>query len=421
MPATLSRSRAFTLVAVVTMASVLQSRLVATEGNLKSLNAKSFTTLLRNARLILPDRIVERGSLAVADDRIAQIGEGAANLESDTEIDATGLTVFPGFIDVHIHGAAGVDTMAATPAELNSVSQFLATRGVTGWLPTFVPAPAADYASAISAIAGASQERAGARILGVHYEGPFVSSRQCGALHTEYFRSYNSPNDLADLPQLETETARHMITVAPEIDGGLELIRELTRRGWIVSIGHTRATAPLLDEACAAGARHMTHFMNAMAPLHHRSPGPVGWGLLRDDVTCDLIADGVHLDLETLRLLLKLKTSERLCLISDAVAAAGKGDGSYQIWGETITVTNGRTANARGSIAGSVITMLDAVRLMLALGTAEIEVARMAATNPARLLGLSDEYGSIAEGKRADLVALNADREVAFTIIGGRK
>ena len=373
---------------------------------------------MRNARLVLPDGVVE-ASLVVADDRIAEIGQTSNALASAREVDATGLTIFPGFIDVHIHGAVGVDTMAATPADLSSVSKLLATRGVTGWLPTFVPAPAADYATAINAIADASEETGGARILGVHYEGPFVNSSQCGALHTEYFRSYKSSDDLADLPQMKQPNAKHMITVAPEVEGGLELVRELTRRGWIVSIGHTRASSSLLDEACAAGARHMTHFMNAMPPLHHRSPGPVGWGLLRDDVTCDVIADGVHLEPEMLRLLLKVKTAERLCLISDAVVAAGRGDGSYEIWGETITVTNGRTANAHGSIAGSVITMLDAVRLMLSLGTSETEVARMAATNPATLLGLSDECGSIVEGKRADFVALDSNREVAFTMIGG--
>lgn len=384
------------------------------------MNKNPSTTHLRNARLVLPDGVVE-GNLVVSGDRIAEISRPGKQIASAREIDASGLTIFPGFIDVHIHGAVDVDTMAATPADLNSVSRFLATRGVTGWLPTFVPAPAADYAAAINAIAGASEEESGARILGVHYEGPFVNSNQCGALHTEYFRSYKSPNDLADLPQLKQPNAKHMITVAPEVEGGLELIRELTRRHWIVSIGHTRASSSVLDLACAAGAQHMTHFMNAMPPLHHRSPGPVGWGLLRDDVTCDLIADGVHLEPEMLRLLLKVKTAARLCLISDAVAAAGRGDGSYEIWGETITVTNGRTANAHGSIAGSVITMLDAVRLMLSLGTPETEVARMAATNPASLLGLSDECGSIAEGKRADLVALDSNREVAFTMVGGVK
>jgi N-acetylglucosamine-6-phosphate deacetylase len=373
---------------------------------------------LRNARLVLPDRIVE-GNLVVMGDRIAQINDTLSTSANDKVIDASGLTIFPGFIDVHIHGAMGVDVMTASPADLDSVSRYLASRGVTGWLPTFVPAPASDYANAINAITAASAATGGAQILGVHYEGPFVNSSQCGALHTEYFRSFRGTNDLADLPQLKHSYAKHMITVAPEIDDGIELIRELTRRGWIVSIGHTRATTDLLDDAFSAGARHMTHFMNAMAPLHHRAPGPVGWGLLRDDVTCDLIADGIHLDPQALALLVKLKTASRLSLISDAVAAAGKGDGSYEIWGETITVTNGRTANARGSIAGSVITMLEAVQMMLSLGTAETDVARMAATNPATLLGIGEKRGSIAEGKRADLVALDANQAVAFTMIGG--
>jgi N-acetylglucosamine-6-phosphate deacetylase len=164
----------------------------------------------------------------------------------------------------------------------------------------------------------------------------------------------------------------------------------------------------------------MTHFMNAMAPLHHRRPGPIGWGLARDDVTCDIIADGVHLDPFVLRLLLKAKSSDRLALISDAIAATGLGDGDYQIWGETISVSAGRTRNARGSIAGSVITMLDAVRMIMNLGVGETEVARMAATNPARLLGLSRECGSIEEGKRADLVAVDHSGNIKLTLIGGQ-
>jgi N-acetylglucosamine-6-phosphate deacetylase len=211
-----------------------------------------------------------------------------------------------------------------------------------------------------------------------------------------------------------------MITVAPEIEGGVELVRELSRRGWIVSLGHTRADFQVLDDAFAAGARHMTHFMNAMPPLHHRSPGPVGWGLLRDGVSCDVIADGVHLDPRMLQLLHKLKGTERLMLISDAIAAAGSGDGNYEIWEETITVENGRTRNAKGSIAGSVITMLEAVQLMRSLGIAEVDLARMAATNPARLLGIDQECGSIAAGKRADLVALNQDGRVVLTLVGGK-
>ncbi|MEP6570626.1 MAG: N-acetylglucosamine-6-phosphate deacetylase [Acidobacteriota bacterium] len=376
--------------------------------------------LLRNVRLVLPDRVVERGALLIEAGRIAKLSTDEARGESGSlEHDLAGLTLFPGFIDVHIHGAVGVDTMVANATDLNRVSQFLATRGVTGWLPTLVPAPQPDYANAIAAIEESMNHAGGARILGVHYEGPFVSSAQCGALRSQFFRSFSGSSDLDDLPQIVGERARHMMTVAPEIDGGIELARELCRRDWIVSLGHTRANFELLDQAFAAGARHLTHFMNAMPPLHQRSPGPVGWGLSRDDVTCDFIADGIHLDREMLRLLLKLKGAHRLSLISDAIAPAGMGDGEHEIWGETITVKAGRTANARGTIAGSVISMHDAVRMMLSVGASEIEVAKMAATNPARLLGIDQECGSIEAGKRADLVALDADGNIAFTMIGG--
>jgi N-acetylglucosamine-6-phosphate deacetylase len=194
----------------------------------------------------------------------------------------------------------------------------------------------------------------------------------------------------------------------------------LKRHGWVISIGHTRATLDLLDQALAAGAQHMTHFMNAMSPLHHRSPGPIAWGLSRDEVTCDIIADGIHLDPFMLQLLVKLKGVRGLALISDAIAAAGKGDGDYQIWGETISVKNGRTSNASGSIAGSVISMLDAVRVMHSLGVSYVDLAQMAATNPALLLGLTHECGSIEVGKRADLVALDSDSRVKLTVLNGR-
>jgi len=164
----------------------------------------------------------------------------------------------------------------------------------------------------------------------------------------------------------------------------------------------------------------MTHFMNAMAPLHHRAPGPVDWGLMNDDVTCDVIADGIHLEPSILKLILRNKTSQRVSLISDAIAAAGRGDGEYEIWGETITVQNGRTQNAQGSIAGSVITMLDAVRFMLSLGFSEPEVAQMSSTNPARLLRIDHDCGSIKAGQRADLVAFDDQRQVRLTVIGGQ-
>jgi len=308
--------------------------------------------------------------------------------------------------------------MTATPDELNEVSRFLASQGITSWLPTMVPAADEEYRSAAAAIEKAWQDNSGARIVGLHYEGPFVNSAQCGALHGEHFKTYSAPRDL-DLLALPQNAPVKMITLAPEIEGGIELVSELQRHGWIVSIGHTRADESILDQAFRAGARHMTHFMNAMPQLHHREPGPVGWGLSRDDVTCDIIADGIHLHPLTLRMLMRAKGPGGLSLISDAIAAAGKGDGDYQIWGETISVKDGRTSNAKGSIAGSVITMLDAVRTMHSIGATEVEIARMASTNPARLLRLDHECGSIEEGKRADLVALDEQGEVKLTIVGG--
>lgn len=377
-------------------------------------------TVLKNGTLVLPDRTIERGTIFVDNGLIAAVRENHTSQSADVEtIDLSGLTVLPGFIDVHIHGATGVDVMDATADDLAEISRYLASQGVTAWMPTFVPASDENYATAIAAIAQSMSDSTanGARVLGVHYEGPFVNSAQCGALHVEYFKTYSSPADVDSLP-VRLEMVR-MITLAPEVDGGVELVRELNRRGWIVSIGHTRASLDLLDQVLVAGARHMTHFMNAMAPLHHRSPGPIAWGLAHDDVTCDIIADGIHLDPFILRLLVKMKGVDGISLISDAIAAAGKGEGDYQIWGETISVKNGRTANASGSIAGSVINMLDAVRMMRSLGVSDVGLARMASLNPARLLGLGDVCGSIEVGKRADLVALDADARVRRTFIGG--
>ena len=373
------------------------------------------TLLLKNANVVLPDREVQASVL---------IDEGLiVSLEADRgdeELDLAGTTLLPGFIDVHIHGAAGVDVMDATAAGLGEVSEYLASEGVTSWVPTFVPASDEHYASAIAVISEAMRGQGpGARVLGVHYEGPYVNTAQCGALHTEYFKTYSSAEDLDSLP-LPSSGVR-MITMAPEVSGGVELVRELKRRGWVISIGHTRAALDVLDQACEAGARHMTHFMNAMAALHHRSPGPIAWGLLRDDVTVDVIADGIHLDPFMLRLLLKLKGANGISLISDAIAAAGKGDGDYEIWGETISVKDGRTANAHGSIAGSVISMLDAVRLLHSLGVSFVDLARMASLNPARLLGVDRDCGSIEVGNRADLIALDqSDLRPRSVLISGR-
>jgi N-acetylglucosamine-6-phosphate deacetylase len=382
--------------------------------------------LIEGAALVTPEGTRRGLSLLLEGTRIKRIvaREEGVLTHAGRTLSLNNHTLFPGFIDIHTHGAMGVDVLTAEPSDLLRVAQYLAGGGVTAWLPTLVPAPDEDYGSATRAIeqfvSHQHEQAPAARVLGLHYEGPFVNAQQCGALRPAFFRTFRNASDLNALPALKTPGARHMMTLAPEVEGGLELVRELRRRGWLASIGHTRAGVDVLDRAFEAGARHMTHFFNAMPALHHRSPGAVGWGLARREVTCDLIADGIHVDPLALQLVLGAKSAERVVLISDSVAPAGLGDGAFQLWGETITVKDGRTRNKGGHIAGSVINLSDAVRLMHKLGVSANDIALMASRNPARLLGMEDDCGTIEEGKRADLVALDEDYRVSLTIIDGR-
>jgi N-acetylglucosamine-6-phosphate deacetylase len=289
-------------------------------------------------------------------------------------------------------------------------------------MPTFVPDSEEGYRRAVKVIdefIAGQQGNPMAQILGVHYEGPFVSEKQCGALRPEFFREFKNGDELSMIPTLASDNAKHLMTLAPEVSGGIELIKELKRRGWIVSIGHTRAEIETLDSAFAAGAHHMTHFFNAMSGLHHRDIGAVGWGMMNDGLSCDVIADGIHVDPEMLKLLHRVKTSERIALISDSVLPAGLGDGEYEVWNENISVRDCKTENERGSIAGSVITMLDAVKRMVSLGIDKCEVSQMASAVPANVIGLGDHVGSIEVGKHADMVALDSEGNVKLSVIGG--
>lgn len=388
--------------------------------------------LLHNARLILGHGI-QPGGVLIRDGFIAEVfsrGQMPTGVSAAESIDLAGNYLAPGFIDIHIHGSAGVDVQAADEAGLATLSEFLLREGVTGYFPTFVPASDREYTGALATVVAYTRQQDDsattprARILGVHFEGPFVNENRCGALKTEHFRSYDRDPRSIGLFTHDNGSSNiaRLMTLAPEVPGGIELTRELTRSGVRVFIGHSQADPETLDQAAEAGSRHITHFPNALDPLHHRKPGAAAWALVRDDVTIDCIADLHHVHPLMLRLMYQSKGADRMALISDAIKPAGLGDGEFSVWDETITVKACRTALARkpNTIAGSVITMRDALKNIIDLGMPIDDAVRMGSGVPARVAGIDSAYGSIEVGKRADLIAFDVDLRMTLSLVGGR-
>jgi N-acetylglucosamine-6-phosphate deacetylase len=391
--------------------------------------------LLHNARLIL-EAGIQIGGVLVREGRITLVfarDKTPTGLSARESIDLGGAYLAPGLIDIHIHGSAGVDAQATDGEGLTRLSEFLISEGVTGYFATLVPTSGRGYSEALAAInsyierqdqqLATNKERRGARILGVHFEGPFLNEHRCGALRTRYFRTYDGdPRTIEPFSERQSGLAR-LMTLAPEIERGLDLIRALGTAGVRAFVGHSRADPKMLDAAAEAGARHITHFPNALDPLHHRKPGAVAWGLVQCDVTLDCIADLHHVDPLMLRLIYQSKGADRMALISDAIMPAGLGEGEFEVWDERVVVRNGRTALARehgeGTLAGSVITLRQAVKNIIDIGVPIDEAVRMASLVPARASGIQCEYGSIAAGKRADLIALDRDFAVRFATVGG--
>ncbi len=385
--------------------------------------------LLHNARVVLENEIL-RGGVLIRDGRIAHVftnEQTPAGLGASESVDMDGRYLAPGMIDIHIHGSAGIDVQNADRTGLRKLSEFLLAEGVTGYFATFVPTDEGGYSRAIreinSCVEGGDETERGAQILGIHFEGPFVSHHRCGALKREHFRSYDGDPRSIETFTHQSSLAR-LMTLAPETRGGLDLVRELTRNGVRVFLGHTEAEPETLDRAAEAGARHITHFPNALDPLHHRKPGAVAWGLVRNDVTVDSIADFHHVAPLMLRLIYQSKGARAMALISDAIQPAGLGDGEFSVWDVPISVRSGLTAvasgPAAGTIAGSVITMREAAKNILSLGVPVYEAISMASFVPARAAGIEREYGLIKEGRRADLFAFDDNFVVGLAVASGR-
>ncbi len=331
----------------------------------------------------------------------------------------------PGFIDIHIHGGAGLDVMRAAASDLPRLNGFLASHGVTAYFPTTVAAPLDDTCKALERLAGAieagEKSNSGdpaAKPLGVHLEGPFLSHARRGVHPPEYLLT----------PTVETfdrlwQAARgHVsaLTIAPEIEGALEVIAEAARRNVCVSIGHSDADYTAAQAGVHAGARHATHTFNAMKPLDHRDPGIIAEVLTDDRITADLIADGIHVSPSVVKIFMKAKGVERAVLITDAIAATGMPNGKYQLGPILVDVKDGM-CTMEGKLAGSVLTMDRAVRNVTQFAGWNLKDAVRAATlNPAHAGGLSTKRGRIAAGCAADFVVMTPGGEIAKTIVGGR-
>jgi N-acetylglucosamine-6-phosphate deacetylase len=371
---------------------------------------------LRGGRVVTPGGVVE-GDVVIAEGRIAAVGMPAAAGEV---VELEGRWVLPGFIDVHVHGGGGAQCNTTDPDEVRRVAAFHAAHGTTALLATTVAAPVADLLDALRAIEGA-RAAAGpgeAEILGAHLEGPFLNPAWPGAMERETFVA----PDVDVLLRLLAGGRVRALSLAPEVPGAPAVIARAAAEGVRVSLGHTDATYAQARAAVEAGARSVTHAFNAMRPLHHREPGMVGAALDLDELTCELICDGVHVDPVAVRLLVGAKGPQRTMLVTDAIEATGLPDGDYRLGDRRVEVRDGRaTLPGHDTIAGSTLTMDRALRNVVAFtGVSIPEAAAMAATTPARLLGIDDRKGSIAEGLDADLVILeDGDLELAGVLVRG--
>jgi N-acetylglucosamine-6-phosphate deacetylase len=390
------------------------------------------TLIVRGARrVVAADGIVAPGSLVCAGGSITEITdtappEPAAGQNGDAAVrvvDATGLTVMPGFLDVHIHGGGGGDTMDATPDALQAILRMHAAHGTTGLLLTTMTQGRERIRVALACAASATRRGAefcpeGAQVLGIHLEGPYISPLRPGAQPKEYVRDYDA-EEFASWLRTAQGTLR-LITLAPEAPGAAALMEACRQAGIVISLGHTDATAEGTAAAINSGATHATHLFNAMPSIHHREPGPIPVLLADPRVRCELIADGHHVAPEVVRMVLAAKGPEGVVLITDAMSGAGMPDGMYDLGGNPVTVKEGRATLENGALAGSVLTMAQAARNVRAWTDADWPtLARLTATNAADELGLTAK-GRLAPGADADFVLVDEEMTVHATYVAGR-
>lgn len=367
--------------------------------------------------VVTPREVLPGHHVLVEDDRIAALGPGTPDVADAEVIDASGSLIAPGLIDLHVHGAAGHDTMDATPEAFDGMGRVFASHGVTSYLATTVSAPLESLHETIAAARDYRAPEDGALQLGLHLEGPYLNPDHRGAHRSADLRV----PDPADYHKLIDEGVVRMITLAPELPGAGELIRYARSCGVEVALGHSGAGFEAVREAADDGLRHASHLFNGMAPLHHRDPGAAGAVLTDERVYAHVIADGIHVHPAMVQMAILAKGIERTVLISDAMRAADLEDGGYRLGEVDVVVRDGVARTAEGGLAGSTTTLDRAVRTVVErCETSPSEALRMATEVPAEAIGLGGRKGVIAPGADADLVVLDERLEVVATVVAGR-
>lgn len=371
-------------------------------------------TVLTNLTAILENQVISDVSLAIEDGHIAELNP---TIRSNEHVhDCLNGILIPGMIDVHIHGANGFDMMDGCVESIHKVSSFLATTGCTGFLATSVTSSLADLEAFIENVKKAIGREPGAKILGIHLEGPYLNRDRKG-MQNEAFLRHPDIDEMRHILRLADGLVK-MVTVAPELPGGMDLVRFLVEQGIIVSLAHSDANYEQAKTAFRLGAQHVTHCFNAMRPIHHREPGIVIAAFEEPHVSCQAIVDNIHLHPAIVRLMYRNLGASRMVLISDAMQAMGMADGQYQFGGHTVNVVNGVARLDDGTLASSTVTMAKTLELAVEDGIPLSEAVQMATTTPAELLGFTD-IGVIREGAKANFVLLDENRSLQWTMIEG--
>ena len=365
-------------------------------------------------------RHVDRGSqdLIIERGRVAKIGSGLKPPPGFDRLEGSDKLVMPGFIDVHVQGAGGADVLDGTEEALRTISITCARYGVTGFLATTVYRQGDDNVHLQTAARNVGKDLGGARLLGIHLEGPFISSARRGMIQADSLCP-PSVDELNRILELSGGTLRIM-TIAPELEGNLQIIERLKKVGTVASFGHSAASYEQALAGIDAGITHVTHLYNAMPPMHHRDPGPLP-ALVQSSVSVQVIPDGVHIHPAMLDLTCKLFGHERIVSITDGMQAMGLPEGEYEYNGVRYLAQGGTARYQDGTLIGTALGMDELVRRLRHYGSLTREQAlRTANINPAQVLGIDDRKGVIEEGRDADLAVLDSDLRVIATIVSGK-